>query len=142
MPTIYDKARDYGRFVHAGRNVLPELALDVARAAAAGELDVDDAALIYETYLKQARHVTKVNLGEPANRVQVSKLRQIIKLAAEHRRKAVDLIVRVQKVHASLERKDWRVPSLYSCLVSVARVQLSRPKLLTDGEIIKLCKKR
>src|SRR5688572_24643282 len=116
MKDIITLAHEYGQRA-AARNTLPDLALLVAEQAAAGDLDEDSAAEIYEAYYKSAHRVTSVHLGAPSMRVQISKLRTIIKASHHHKRTALRLFKLVLK-----EYNKGELNRLYECMVSIARL--------------------
>jgi hypothetical protein len=130
MP-ILDEARLLGRQQQAGGGVLVELAMRAARAAVAGEVDADDATTIYLAYIG--------NQTQPAGsrKAQVSKLRQIIKLAAA-RKDALTLLTRVTQQH---QRFAGAPKQLYEAMVDAARSQLKQAAPLSDEALVEIIRR-
>jgi hypothetical protein len=133
------EAKEYGRQVHNGRAVLPQFAMRVARAAYDGEIDETDAADVYEAYVKEAWGVDKIDLTETGPKVQVSKLRQIIKLCASKIGDPVRLLEDVLEIHAEAAGTH-KTKTAYASMVEVARAQLANPRPLNQRQILNLIK--
>lgn len=135
---VYALAKHLGGVVATARNSLSDLAVATAEAAVKGKLDEDDAQGIYEEYIKatEPEHVPTDN----AIRANVSKLRQIIKVAANDR-EVLDLFERVRQMHGKLKTHTRTVP-LYTAYVDAARLAHQRGAQPTDAQLEKICKWR
>jgi hypothetical protein len=131
MGTILSQAKDFGIQQSQGRSVMAHLAVAVAKAAEAGEIDEDSATDIYSMYIRMAHRVSKLDTSETTVRVQISKLRQIIKMGMEF---GAGPLLKVMRLHPELS-KEGKVKWLYASMVDVARAQLARPSPLTDKQI-------
>ncbi len=132
---VYKLARELGDIVAQGRATLPRLALAAAAAAKAGQIDEDDAAGIYEEYIKRSQGLNHVEHSSNTIKANVSKLRQIIKCSMNGY-DAPHLLRRVEVIHAKA-----RVPvkPLYSAMVDACRAQIVKGhKRLTTEEIMKV----
>ena len=136
-PSVMTEAKSYGKRAVATTSWLPAFALVVARAVIVGEVDSDDDAesvylAYYDATIKRSGAQT---LG--SHKAQVSKLRQIMKLADERPRHAVKLLSRVTELHGEMLGRE-PVVALYAAMVTAARRQLESSTLLTDSEMRKL----
>lgn len=130
---LKDEIVALGRMRHDLR-VLPKLAYLAAEAAERGEVDEDDAQDLYLTYYEHTQTAKRgVDPGEATVRVQVSKLRQIIKSADP------ELLDRVTKAHA--EARGAR-KSLYTSMVAAARLQAAARQRLSDRTLRELVLKK
>lgn len=120
----------------------PMLAVTVVRAAFEGIIGEADVETVYDEYLsgrtkeqkKQAlaRGVDDGN-GKGAN---VSKLRQLAKLAALPTVDAPDMIDRAKDIRDSLIGSDEKIEAPFDLFVKIARAQLAAPQdPLTDDQI-------
>jgi hypothetical protein len=98
------------------RYVMPQLAMEVARAAARREIDPDDALSVYVDYYKAASTLKNVDPYDNGVKANVSKLRQIIKASDPA------LLDRVTDIHERLRARDKVVP-LYHAMVAVCRIK-------------------
>jgi conjugal transfer/entry exclusion protein len=73
-------------------------------------------------------------------RGNVSKLRQVIKLANDNR-EVLGLFMRVEQIHNRIKKLQRSVP-LYTAFVDAARLQNSRSAPLSDEQLEKLCRWR
>lgn len=141
MRHLLAKARDSGRLYTASQRVMVDLALEVCQAAIRHEVEDEDAAEIYEAYLKGKNGVSHHDLRSLTTQVQISKLRQIIKLGNEDKN-AKALLERVIKVYT----KKMETPpsdaayylSLYSVMIAAARFRLVRGRDPNDLQILKM----
>lgn len=127
--------------VAAVRNVLATLAVKVCEAAVQGRIDEDDAGAIYEVYILHASGVSKVDHTLPSVRVQVSKLRQIIKLGVTCGRKGCELLSEVRATHDKLTRYEVvKTKALYDCFIDAARLSVARQcKPIPKATLIRIC---
>jgi hypothetical protein len=122
----------------ASKAILPDLAMEVARAAAEGEINADDAKDIYATYRKAAGTGVENPLSFKA---QVSKLRQIVRLASEYRT-GLALLDETLAIHGELNKTEPNaLKPAYAAMVDVARSRLGMRRALTRTQIAKLCRK-
>lgn len=105
---------------------LPQLAMEVAEAAAAKEIDEDSADEVYGAYIQESTG-QKPNPALMTFRVNSSKLRQIIKS------KSPRLLQRVKKVHDSYRGKNIR--PLYPAMVDACRLHLETGRMPTDHQL-------
>jgi len=128
MNTIMQKARVYGQQAIAPAKLLPGLAVDAAKAVVAGEAEPADASAIYLAYY-DAKIKRSAAQAPVSQRVQVSKLRQIMKLAETFDHDAVKLLARVTELHSEHNGKRKQ---LYVCMVDAARHALLSKRLPGD----------
>lgn len=112
---------------------LPELALIVAKAAAARQVDVTDAMELYSRYFAAAHPRRKFRETDAAIKANASKLRKIIEAADPA------LLERVIHIHGEL-RHGGGIRSLYDCMVDACRRSLHTGKHLSDAELARLCR--
>jgi hypothetical protein len=137
MSTILNEARELGAaLVDPRETARVQLALRVAHAVVAGEVGPDDAEEIYVSYYDAAMNRTK---GQPptSHKVQVSKLRQVMKLADE-RPDGLALLERVLKLHGDFQGQP---KPLFEAMVAVARAQRRQVRALTNSELIEILRK-
>src|SRR6266567_2437072 len=127
-------AKQYGARQARSKAILPDLAMAVARAAAGGEIAPDDAETIYATYRKAAG----AGLENPLSfKAQVSKLRQIVRLASEYRT-GLALLEETRAIHDELNKTEpSALKPAYAAMVDVARSRLGMRRALTRTEIAK-----
>lgn len=136
--SILNEASKLGVELLARANIRAQLALSAARAVVDGKATPKDADDIYVAYLDAV--VDRSTLQPYTSRkVQVSKLRQIMKLAAARPNSAVELLERVVRLHAEF---DGRPMQLFEAMVEISRVQLQQSKQLTNSELVKLMARR
>lgn len=132
---IFNKARDFGHQMLGRRAVLPLFALEVARAARAGEIDKGNANELYFQYQSVVKRGEKVEIAKSGPRVQASKLRQIIKLATSAKvHDPVAFLESVLELHFDLSRKE-KVKPAYVAMVEVARLQMLSSRQLSKEQI-------
>lgn len=115
MTNFDDRIRRYGKQQRLRHELMamPNLAIELAELAKAGEINEDDAEEIYATYIKESTGLKPIR-ANPSFRVNVSKLRQIIRC------KSPALLKRVAKLHN--DRRGERLRPLYHCMVDAARI--------------------
>jgi polyhydroxyalkanoate synthesis regulator phasin len=135
---VYALAKHLGGVVASARNSLSDLAVATAEAASKGKLDEDDAQGIYEEYIR----ATDPDHQPTDNSIRgnVSKLRQIIKVASNDR-EVLDLFRRVRAMHDKLKTHTRTAP-LYTAYVDAARLAHQRGAQPTDAQLEKICKWR
>jgi hypothetical protein len=116
---ILAKAGALGREALDANSALSRLAMDAARAVVSGEVDPSDAQRIYLAYY-DARVIRSKAQPASSRKAQVSKLRQVMKLA-EGRKDGLKLLERVVALHTGNASRPAAVWALYRCLVDVAR---------------------
>lgn len=128
---VYVVAEELGTRMFVGITALPELALITAEAAAAGKIDAYAVDELYAAYWSAGgRRV--VDTRAASFKVQVSKLRQIARLGSEYGQRGVKLLRDAVAVHARVyKRTTVEYQDCYNALVSVARVQLERDKIIS-----------
>ncbi len=133
-----DLAKHYGARQAASKAILPDLAMAVARAAAEGKIAPDGATTIYAAY----REAAGAGLENPLSfKAQVSKLRQIVRLASEYRT-GLALLEETRAIHDELNKTEpSALKPAYAAMVDVARSRLGMRRALTRTEIAKLCRK-
>jgi len=133
------KARQYGSQQRESNSLLVKLALDAAGCAQEGHIDASDVWAVYAAYLNGVTGETNPDAAEQSNKVQASKLRQIVKLAEENP-KALDLLLRVIVLHNTTNAGRYK--PLYMSMCDVAREQRKLGRCaLTDGQIINTMKR-
>ena len=141
MRHLLSKARESGRLYAAAQSIMVDLALEVVDHAIKHEIEDEDAAEIYEAYLRGKNGTGDPNLQSTTNQVQISKLRQIIKLGNECPA-AKQLLERVIKLYNQrLSRAESRPKvylSLYSVMIDAARFRLTKGRNPTDAQIMKM----
>ena len=112
------------------RDVLPKMAVELAKAAKRGVIDEGDAMELYKRYFAASARTSARALDQRAPNIKVnaSKLRQIIKAADP------ELLARVTHIRERL-RFEKSCRSLYSCMVDACRMQLVIGRKLTDAQI-------
>jgi hypothetical protein len=116
-------------------HVLPKMAVLVATAAKNREVSPEDTLEIYTAYYKAASPLKTIDPYSAAVRVNVSKLRQIIKARdPELLRK-----VMVERDKLMLQGKD--VKPLYHAMVDVCRAANNSPRALTLEMIDKVIRR-
>ncbi len=135
---IYTQAKMFGTQVVAQRSTLPMLAMSAARAVVAGEVEVSDAERIYRVYFDAKIKRSPSQKGS-SQRVQISKLRQIMMLAEQWGQQGVKILARTVKIHEDLARSKKIMP-LYPAMVEVARhcLGLGQVCKCTDEQIVKV----
>ncbi len=133
--TIEKRVRGIGRAQRSRHEyfTMPNLAMMVAEAAKAGEVDEDSASEIYETYIKESTGLKPIR-ANPSFRTNCSKLRQII------RAKSPTLLKRVAKIHEA--NRGERIRPLYPAMVDVCRLAQSQTKSPTDAQILKIVRQK
>ena len=136
--SVMDLAKHYGARQAASKAILPDLAMAVARAAVEGKIAPDGATTIYAAY----REAAGAGLENPLSfKAQVSKLRQIVRLASEYRT-GLALLEETRAIHDELNKTEpSALKPAYAAMVDVARSRLGMRRALTRTEIAKLCRK-
>src|SRR5215470_2465535 len=133
MP-IMDDAKRFGRLVVVPNRPLALLAEAAARAVIAGKADPGQAKQVYLAYFDAVVVRSKTQRAD-SRKVQVSKLRQIMLLAAEQPDAVLKLLARVSKLHAETIRYR-KVQGLFASMVDAAREQLKSRKQLTNSQLV------
>lgn len=129
---IMQEARVYGKQVVNSRALLPELALKAAQAVVSGDVEATDAKAIYIAYL-DAEIKRSPQQHPVSQKVQISKLRQIMKLAEERPKQVMRLLCWVTELH-----REGNTMPLFPAMVEMSRVQLTRENVMTKAEIAKV----
>lgn len=138
MKKLLVEAGRMGSLLASRRAIFTRLALEAAEAAARGEIDEDDAVAVYhQEYLRKRQQVTSPDLSPLTVQVQISKLRQIIKLGNNYKR-APELLYKVMTIYEDLVSQGIRTISCYEAMVGVARAKLSNAHVPGRNEIEKI----
>lgn len=127
---FFSDVRDLGETSAGAEEALPNLAICIVKAVAAGLVGEADVKAIYEQYTAaQSSRLVHTDKGKSAN---TSKLRQIIKassLAIFHnpKRTAVHWFDDVIGVYIQMRAEKLKVKSAYAGYVDVCRAQLASP---------------
>lgn len=145
MKAIDAKIAKLARDEVDGAAARPKFARMLCEAAAVGDLDEDDAAHCYQTYLTaQAQRARgNLNVREPNKdslKAQASKFRTFIKLGKLEG--IIDVVgpaglyPRAERIADELARTGVKVQSPFAAMLTVATRQLENPEVaLTDEEI-------
>jgi hypothetical protein len=123
------------RDMRIDRRLIASYAMKCAELAAKGEIEESDAEALYAHWREASGRHGPIDQNQSTFRVQASKLRLFVRLGREMGEEGPKLLRRGAEAHASLPA-DGRVPSLYTALVIVARLQLALlPAVLSDGKL-------
>ena len=128
--------RDMGAQDAAGKEALPQTALRLVRDAADGVIEPDQAAMLYEDYLKGSsrkevhEHTTNGKVGN------TSKMKQIISLGCLPHVDGIGVLDMVVDVRADLKSKERKVKGAYKAMVDAARAQLANPETQLTRDVI------
>ncbi len=123
------KLQDLGR-AQGSRGYLPEVAMELAIAAKAGQIEPDDALEAYVAYYKASSHLKTIDPYCNTVKANVSKLRQIIKCADPQ------LLERVTRTHRAMSRQG-HVGALYPAMVNACRMQIQYGRKLTQNMLVR-----
>jgi hypothetical protein len=118
---VMETARELGQIVARAREILPELAMEVAQQACRGVIDEGRANEIYGVYAERAYGVADVRSG--SFRANASKLRAIIRCAREHKNTPA-MLDTLGELHRK-EAKLHEVNPLYETMVWACRQRLA-----------------
>jgi hypothetical protein len=133
-PTLLDLAKRYGELAVQPSNALAMLALDAARAVTKGKATPDDADRLYVLYYDAVRARSKTQ-SRDSRKSQVSKLRQVMRLADEWGEYGVTLLEHVIRMHGDAMRAGAPAKPLFAAMVDAARAQRVARQRLTDNEL-------
>jgi hypothetical protein len=120
----------------AASNVLPQLALEVAKAAARGAINEGHVNEIYLDYFQATKPGEKIDPYSGAVKANASKLRQIVKAADP------ELLARVTAVHHKICHKQPRTcRPLYAAMVLACRIKISKGRRVSDAELARIVKR-
>lgn len=135
-------ARLFGKAEGMGANSRPELFRKVVEAAACGAIVEEDAQSIHETFAKAISRATNIGYVKmPSEKVQVSKMKTLIKFGQLQYVSPIDTAQRAFNVYKELRDQNSGKPLTKSpadALLTVARAQLSVPEQYLDEEYIKV----
>jgi hypothetical protein len=130
---LLSRAKQYGLQQKESNSILARLALDAATCAREGHIDTSDVWDVYAAYLNGVTGATNPDGSEQSNKVQASKLRQIVKLAEENP-SAMVLLLKVIDIYNTTNEGNYK--PLYMSMCDVAREQRKHGRrALTDGQI-------
>lgn len=142
MDTLMSDVRQFGRDDAAGGDAMPKLGLRVVQAAYDGVIDTtkdsdgrDDAARIYEEYVKAKSKKAIHNHTDGGLKANVSKLRKLVELGGSPKVDGVNVMERAYTLRGEMVAAEEKVKSAYAAYVDVARRQLEADDDLTDEEI-------
>jgi hypothetical protein len=126
-----------------GKDSLPKLAHRVVRAAADGVVGTgkdsdkrDDAAKLYEDYVKGASKKAIHEHTDGGVKAQVSKLRKLIEMGSMTIIDPVDVMNRAHAVRQKLQEAGVDLKPAYASYVDLAREQLDSPGAALDDAAI------
>jgi hypothetical protein len=131
VKSLTSTIRDLGK-AQASRGVLPQLAIEVSRAAAEHDINPEDALELYVDYFQASSGLKKIDPFDNSVKANVSKLRQLIKAADP---KLMEVVIRQ---HEKLAKKV-EVKPLYHAMVEAARYKSKtgrRPDIAMLAKIV------
>jgi hypothetical protein len=136
-------AKEYG--VQQNRMpILPQLAIDMLKAAVDGTMTRDDVGDVYTRYIAASRGVNPKTIDprDTGYKANASKLRQTVILGETMGAKGLDVVTRALNVRDELAAQGVGVHPVYPLLVNVARAQLLQGrKPLTKAQLVELAKR-
>jgi hypothetical protein len=138
-----------GEEASLGRDSLPKLAHAVVKAVADGVIDINekdakgnDAAMqIFERYAASEKKKSIHERSTQGIKANVSKLRQIMQMAAMTTIDAVEVMNDAYEAREAMIADDLKVKAAYAFYIDVARKQLATDKRLTKTELERLAVK-
>lgn len=131
---IMTEARVYGKQAIHPRAILAELAMKAVQAVLNGDVEAADARSIYLAYF-DAEIKRSPNQSVSSQKVQISKLRQVMKLAEDRPKQAMRLLSWVTELHA-----ESNTLPLFPAMVAMARAQNESEHVLTKAQVAEAIK--